>query len=100
VNLDQNPYPSEAQRQAQNTIVIGTITALTIGVAAIYALLSNSVSQLWSILPILLVSLLAIWLSRIGKHMIGSILLISVVALQGIIAPLIESGLGISSAIG
>jgi GAF domain-containing protein/HAMP domain-containing protein len=100
VNLDQNPYPSETQRQAQNTIVIGTFTALTFGVAAIYALLSNSVSQLWSILPILLVSLLAIWLSRMGKHMVGSILLISVVALQGIIAQLIESGLGISSAIG
>jgi len=101
VSLDQNPsFSSEAERQTRNTVLISAITALTLGVAAIYVLLSDSIGQLWSILPIFLASLLSIWLSRTGRPIIGSLLLISVVALQTIIAPLTESGLGVSSAIG
>ena len=101
MNLDQNPFTDpETKRQARNTILISAITALTLGVAAIYVLLGDSAAQLWSILPIFLASLLAIWLSRTGRHTIGGIVLISAVMLQTITAPLIESGLGVSSAIG
>jgi hypothetical protein len=58
------------------------------------------VIQLWSVLPILLASLLAIWLSRTDRHTTGSFILSGVIALQAIISPLFERGTGIPGAIG
>jgi GAF domain-containing protein/HAMP domain-containing protein len=101
VNLDQNSFTDpETKRQAGNTVLLSGITALTLGLAAIYVLLSVSVSQLWALLPILLASLVAIWLSRTGRHVIGGIVLICAIIMQTITAPFSESGLGVSSAIG
>lgn len=101
MNLDQSSFTDpETQRQARNTVLLSGIIALTLGMAAIYVLLVDSASQLWPILPIFLASLLAIWLSSTGRHTIGGIVLISAVMIQTITAPLIESGLGVSSAMG
>lgn len=101
MNWSRNLFSSaETERQARNTLRISIVTALTLGVAAIYVLLSDLVSPLWSILPIFFASLLAIWLSRTSRHIIGSILLMSVIALQAIISPLMESGSGVPGAIG
>lgn len=101
MNLDQTSYSDpEIKRQARNTVLISSIIALSLGLAGIYALLSNSASQSWYVLPIFLASLLAIWLSRTGRPMTGGIVLVSAVSLQAVIAPLNESGLGVSSALG
>ncbi len=99
--MAQSQTPSsEAQRESRNAVAIGIITALILGAVAFYAAASNSTAQLWSILPIFFAALIQIWLSATGRHIIGSIILMSVVALQIIISPLIESGLGIPNAVG
>jgi len=101
VNLDQSSFTDpETQRQARNTALLSGVMILTLGVAASYVLLIDSASQLWSILPIFFASLLALWLSRTGRHTIGGSILIGTVMIQAIITSLIESGLGVSSAMG
>lgn len=101
MNPDQSSFSDpETERRARNTVLLGSLTAFASGMAALYILLSSSPSQLWSILPIFLASLLAIWLSTTGRHMIAGIVLISAVMIQAVSAPLIERGLGVSSALG
>lgn len=101
MNLEQPQLStSETQRQMRNATLIGVVIALTLGAAAIYALATSSTSQIWSILPIFAASLIHLWLSRTGRQITGGIILIGVVAIQTIIAPLSESGLGIPNAIG
>ncbi len=98
---DQRSFTeSETQRQARNTALLGSITAFASGLAAIYLSLSGSPGQLWSILSIFLASLFAIWLSSTGRQLIAGIVLISAVIIQTVSAPWIESGLGVSSALG
>jgi len=101
VNLEQPQLSTaETQPQRRNATLIGVVLALILGGAAIYALATSSTNQMWFILPIFAASLIHLWLSRSGRHIAGGILLIGVVALQTIIAPLSESGLGIPNAIG
>jgi GAF domain-containing protein/HAMP domain-containing protein len=94
------PASDETRRQARNTLLISSITALALGMFVIYLLLGGLISQLWSVLPVLLAALIAIGLSRTGRHITGSILLGSLIAFQSIISPLFESGSGIPNAIG
>src|SRR5687767_8641768 len=99
--MNQSQIPlSETQQESRNAIAIGIITVLIFGGAAFYAAVSNSTAQLWSILPIFFAAIIQIWLSATGRHIIGSIILMTVVALQTVVSPLIESGLGIPNAVG
>jgi GAF domain-containing protein/HAMP domain-containing protein len=101
VNLDQSSFnDAETKRQARNTVLFSSITAFAWGIAAIYIMLNDFSSRVWPILPIFLASILAIWLSRTGRHTIGRIVLICAVMIQMIIIPLIESGVSVSSGLG
>ncbi|HJR81165.1 MAG TPA: GAF domain-containing protein [Anaerolineales bacterium] len=99
MNRSQHSSTAETIWQSRNTMLIGLFTALVLGAAAIDILRNDLVSQSWFILPIFLASFPAIWLSRTGRHITGSILLISLIALQSIISPLFESGSGVPGGI-
>ncbi|HET9588607.1 MAG TPA: GAF domain-containing protein [Anaerolineales bacterium] len=100
MNIGPNPSAlTELQRQARNMLFVGVVTALTLGGLGIYAMANHAAGQLWSVLPIFIVSLISIWLSMRSGHIIASIALITGVALQMVMTPLFEGGLGVPSAI-
>jgi GAF domain-containing protein/HAMP domain-containing protein/PAS domain-containing protein len=90
----------ETKQATRNAIVSGIIAALILGGLAFYAAVSNAASESWSILPLFFAALILIWLSATGRHILGSIFFITIVAIQIIISPLIERGLGIPNAVG
>jgi GAF domain-containing protein/HAMP domain-containing protein len=99
--MEQSRNPdTESQQESRNAVAIGITIVLILGGVAFYTVVSNSTDQLRSILPIFIAALVQVWLASTGRHITGSVILISVIALQTILSPLVESGAGIPNAIG
>src|SRR5690242_2214504 len=97
--MEQNQIPSAQTQESRNAILIGIVTAFIFGGLAFYTSVRDATSQLWSILPIFFGSLILIWLSSTGRHILGSGILIAVIAFQTILSPVIEGGLAVPNAV-
>lgn len=100
MNSNQNPISSESRQQARYALWISILLALVSAGFGIYAINSGGSNQAWSIAPIFLVSLVAIWFINSKQYVLGSSLLIAAIGLQSLISPFLESGLRVPGALG
>ncbi len=100
MNFNQKPPPSESERQSRNAYWISILVGLILAGSGGYALWAGDTDQLWSIVPIFLAALVAYWVTTTGRHLLGSMMLIGVISLQSILAPLVQRGAGVPSAVG
>lgn len=91
--------PEVKQASVRNTVLVGGIFALAFGGLFIYILFNSSYAQAQYTLPALIASLLAVWMARNNRPVVGSGVLISVIALQALITPLFEINAGVPGAI-
>ena len=98
---DQNLLPSASPQQRRNTwwLWITILTALLFTGLELISLWNTSRNQFWAALPIIVAAPLCYWLIRIGQQVTGGILFIVAIALQSILIPLVQSGLGVPNAI-
>jgi GAF domain-containing protein/HAMP domain-containing protein len=98
---DPNLLPSASQQQRRNNwwLWITIIIALLFAGSELISLWNSSRNQFWAALPIIVAAPLFYWLLRTGRQVTGGILFIIAIALQSILIPTVQSGLGIPNAI-
>lgn len=101
MKLKQDTLPSEIQRKRQNTLWlwIGAVASLLFAGSELAALLVDGSIHIWAVLPVFIGAPLGYWFLSKGKHTSGGLLLISAIALQSILTPFVESGIGIPNSI-
>jgi GAF domain-containing protein/HAMP domain-containing protein len=101
VILDKNLLPSEVQQQRRNTwwLWITVLIAFLFTGSELISLWGTSRNQVWVVLPIIVAAPFCYWLIRTGRQVASSILFMIAIALQSILIPLVQSGLGVPNAI-
>jgi GAF domain-containing protein/HAMP domain-containing protein len=101
VTLAQNLPPSESQGQDRNIrwLWISTFAALIFAGSEFVTLWYGGSRQIWAVLPILVAVPVFLWLVRSSRISAAGILLITAIALQSVLIPLVLSGLGIPNSI-
>ncbi len=99
MNSKQSPISPESRQQARLALWISLLLALVLAAAGIYAIYTGASNQVWSIAPVFLASLMAIWFINSERYILGSSLLIAAIGLQTLISPFVESGSRVSGAL-
>jgi GAF domain-containing protein/HAMP domain-containing protein len=98
VNQDQTKSSqTDAQRQAQNTALLGVVFALVFGALSAYVIFGGLLQEAIFTVPFFISALLVIWMARNGLYRLASILLVLVITAEGMAATYYESGIGLSS---
>jgi GAF domain-containing protein/HAMP domain-containing protein len=100
VNLKKAILPSEIQQMRLNTwwLWISGIAALFYAGSELIALWIAH-GPLWVVVPVFIATPLGYWLIRTGRQTLGSMIFITALALQSILTPLVQSGLGVPNSI-
>ena len=98
---DPNFLPSESQQQRRNNwwLWITILIALLFAGSELISLWNSSRNQVWAALPIMVAAPLFYWLIRTRRQVTGAILFIIAIALQSILIPSVQRGLGIPNAL-
>ena len=90
---------TESQGQARNAFLISLTIAVILVVGALVLLIRGDTNTLRLVIPSLLTCALAAYFARTGRHILGSWLVIAVLAVTGILNQTTYSGQGIANGI-
>jgi GAF domain-containing protein/HAMP domain-containing protein len=101
VILEQNSLTTESQSKPRNTwwLWISAIAALLFAGSEAAELWIRGSRQFWVVMPVFLAMPIAYWLIRTGRQVAASITFMTAIGLQTIFTPLVQSGVGLPSAI-
>ena len=97
MSSDPNLLPSESEQPRHYTwwLWITVLTAILFSGSELFSLWNTNPTQIWAALPIIVAAPLFYWLAKSGRQVTGGILFIIAIALQSILIPLVQGGLGV-----